>query len=70
MNVVNFLQHWIRHHFEHDFKHNAEFCDDTKKFIKIIEKTDGKTVANVVLKGMDKTVIIYLSFWMFSFIFL
>lgn len=56
MNVVNFLQHWIRHHYGHDFKKNQEFCSETKNFITLIEETDGKTVANIVLKGMNKTV--------------
>ena len=56
MNIVNFLQHWIKNHYRHDFEHNTELTEATRAFVQDkVTPMEGETVAKVLMQGFQRT---------------
>ena len=61
MNVINFMQHWIKYHYQHDFEGNPELESRTRHFITShITTFEGDRVASILIDGMEKRVRIFL----------
>jgi len=53
LNILTFIQHWVKNHYEHDFEVNPELSSATKKFLKTVQ--EGEAVSSVILGKFDIT---------------